>query len=110
TYPERLPCLEQLDLTKLGALHFYPFSKEKFPCFSLALEAGKAGGTAPTLLNGAGEEAVKAFLAGRIGFIQIAETIQGVLERIPNGKADCFETLQEADFKARRLANKIIYD
>ena len=109
TYPERLPCLEQLDFSKMGALHFYPFPQEKFPCFSLALEAGKAGGIAPTLLNGAGEEAVAAFLNGRIGFMQIAETIQGVLEKIPNRNANSFETLQEADFKAKELAKKLIY-
>jgi len=109
TYPERLPCLDQLDFAKLGELHFYPFPQEKFPCFSLALEAGKAGGIAPAVLNGAGETAVAAFLGGRIGFMQIAETIQGVLEKIPNRKADCFETLKEADFKAKEIAKNLIY-
>ncbi|MDE6411145.1 MAG: 1-deoxy-D-xylulose-5-phosphate reductoisomerase [Clostridia bacterium] len=109
TYPERLPCLEQLDFSKIGALHFYPFPQEKFPCYGLALQAGKAGGIAPTVLNGAGEVAVAAFLDGRIGFMQIAETIQGVLDKIPNRKADCFETLREADFKAKELAKNLIY-
>lgn len=109
TYPERLPCLDRLDFAKLGALHFYPLPEEKFPCFSLAIQAGKTGGTAPTLLNAAGEEAVSAFLAGRIGFMQIAETIQGVLDKVSVGRADCFETLKEADFKAREIAKKLIY-
>lgn len=109
TYPERLPCLDQLDFAKLGELHFYPFPQEKFPCFSLAIEAGKAGGIAPAVLNGAGETAVAAFLDGRIGFMQIAETIQGVLEKIPNRKADCYETLKEADFKAKEIAKNLIY-
>lgn len=110
TYPERLPCLNQLDFSKIGALHFYPFPQEKFPCYGLALQAGKAGGIAPTVLNGAGEVAIAAFLDGRIGFMQIAETIQGVLDKIPNRKADCFETLREADFKAKNLAKNLIYD
>ncbi len=110
TYPERLPCLQQLDLTKIGTLHFYPFPKEDFPCFSLALAAGKAGGIMPTLLNGAAEEAVKAFLKGSITFLQIAETIQSVLGAVPNEKASDFETLAEADKKARALAVKTIYD
>ncbi len=109
TYPDRLPCLDQLDLVKIGTLNFYPFPKDKFPCFSLAVEAGKAGGIAPTLLNGAGEEAVGAFLKGRIKFLQIAETIQGVLEKIPNAGADCFETLRAADIQARELAKRLIY-
>ena len=108
TYPERLPCLKQLDFAQLGALHFYPFPEEKFPCFSLALHAGRAGGTAPTLLNAAGEEGVAAFLKGRIGFTKIAQTIQEVLEKIPNRKVDCFETLQEEDFKARELAKTLL--
>ncbi len=109
TYPDRLPCLNQLDFSQMGALHFYPFPQEKFPCFSLAIQAGKAGGVAPTALNGAGEAAVAAFLAGRMSFTQIAETIQGVLDRIPNREADCFETLRETDFKARKIAEKLIY-
>ena len=108
TYPERLPCLKQLDFVEVGALHFYPFPEEKFPCFSLALHAGRAGGTAPTLLNAAGEEGVAAFLKGRIGFTKIAQTIQEVLEKIPNRKVDCFETLQEEDFKARELAKTLL--
>lgn len=109
TYPERLPCLNQLDFTKIGTLHFYPFPEERFPCFTLALQAGRAGGIAPAVLNGAGEEAVAAFLNGRIGFMQIAEAIQGALNTIPNRRADCFETLREADFKAREIAKKLIY-
>lgn len=109
TYPERLPCLNQLDFTKIGALHFYPFPEERFPCFTLAIQAGRAGGIAPAVLNGAGEEAVAAFLCGRIGFMQIAETIQGALNTIPNQRADCFEAVREADFKAREIAKKLIY-
>ena len=110
TYPVRLKCLNQLDFAQMGALHFYPFPSEKFPCFDLALSAGKAGGTAPTLLNGAGEVAVSAFLKGQIKFLEIAQIIQDVLEKIPNRNADCFETLKEADLKARELATKLIYD
>ena len=110
TYPERLPCLNQLDFAKMGALHFYPFPAEKFPCFDLALKAGKAGGTAPTLLNAAGEEGVEAFLKGSIKFLQIAQIIQDVLDKIPSQKVDCFETLKEEDVKARELAKKLIYD
>ena len=109
TYPQRLPCLKQLDFANMGALHFYPFPADKFPCFDLAIQAGKAGGTAPALLNAAGEEGVAAFLNGRIKFLEIAKTIQGVLDKIPNRKVDCFETLQEEDFKARELAKTLIY-
>ncbi|MDE7158963.1 MAG: 1-deoxy-D-xylulose-5-phosphate reductoisomerase, partial [Clostridiales bacterium] len=110
TYPERIPCLNQLDLAKLGTLHFYEFPKEKFPCFTLAVEAGKTGGTAPAVLNGAAEEAVRAFLNERISFLKIADTVKDALDKIPVRGADSFETLCEADARAREAARKFIYD
>lgn len=109
TYPERLACAPQLDLVKFSALHFERLKEENFPCFSLALAAGKEGGTAPTVLNGAGEEAVRAFLSGSIPFPKIAETIGETLARIPNGTASSFGALQEADALARRKATEFIY-
>ncbi|MDE5897552.1 MAG: 1-deoxy-D-xylulose-5-phosphate reductoisomerase, partial [Clostridia bacterium] len=51
TCPERFPCCEQLDLAKIGTLHFEELPEKKFPCFGLAVEAGKAGGTCPAVLN-----------------------------------------------------------
>ncbi len=109
TYPERLPCAADLDLPALGALHFERLPEEKFPCFRLAVEAGRAGGTCPTVLNGAAEVAVRAFLSGRITFPQIAETIGCALDRVPKSAADCFETLCEADLRARAAATSFIY-
>ncbi len=109
TYPERLPCLKPLDLAAVGALHFYPLPEENFPCFSLALQAGRAGGILPAALNGAAEVAVKAFLLGRIGFPAIAQIIEGVLSDTVNGKADGFEALAEADGRARAAAEGKIH-
>lgn len=109
TYPERLPCCEQLDLAKIGTLRFERLPEEKFPCFTLALKAGAAGGTCPTVLNGAGEEAVRAFLSGRISFPKIAETIEDALNRIPRAEANNFEAVAEADRIAREAALKFIY-
>lgn len=110
TYPERLPCVKELDLCALGALHFYPFPREDFPCFGLAVKAGAAGGILPAALNGAAEVAVKAFLAGRIGFLEIAQIIEDVLSGTANAKADCFDALAEADLRARRAAEEKIHD
>lgn len=109
TYPERLACCKQLDLEKIGTLRFERLPKEKFPCFTLALKAGAAGGTCPAVLNGAGEEAVRAFLSGRISFPQIAETIEDALCRIPRAEADSFEAVAAADSHARETALKFIY-
>lgn len=109
TYPDRLPCCPLLDLAEIGTLHFEPLQEEKFPCFSLAVEAGKAGGTLPAMLNAAGEEAVRAFLHGGIPFTKIAETIKDVLCALPRAEADSYDAVKEADVRARKAALKIIY-
>ncbi len=108
SYPKRLPCCEEVDLAKIGTLHFERLPAEKFPCFGLALQAGRAGGTAPTVLNGAAETAVQAFLRGRIAFPAIAETIEDVLGRIPIERADSYGTLSRADARAREEARRLI--
>ncbi len=109
TYPRRLPCLPSLRLTEVRALHFLPMREADFPCFTLAVEAGRAGGTLPAVLNGAGEVAVQAFLAGSISFPAIAETMKDALERIPRAAADSFEAVAEADRAGRAAANSYIY-
>src|SRR5215212_2115066 len=69
-YPERLAHAgtPRLDLGRIGALHFAPPDLARFPCLTLAMEAGRRGGTYPAVLVGAGEVAVERFLAGEIGF------------------------------------------
>lgn len=109
TYPERLPCCKQLDLASLSALHFTKLPQEKFPCFSLALEAGKTGGTAPTVLNAAAEIAVGMFLRDGISFPQIADTVKYALDRIPNEQVSSFEQLKETDARARICATEYCY-
>ncbi len=109
TYPARLPCERPLDLAALGALHFERLPAEKFPCFSLALQAGQEGGTAPTVLNAAAEVAVHAFLQGRISFLQIADTIKDALSRISSRRVEDFAQLNETDARTRRCATEFIY-
>ena len=105
TYPNRQDCgLQPLDFEKLGAIHFKPLLREKFPCYDLALRSAELGDNFPCALNGAGEVAVHAFLSGRIEFLQIAETIEWALARnermMPNG----YEILKETDARARAAA------
>ena len=109
TCPERLPCERPLDLAGLGKLTFLRLPEEKFPCYTLALAAGRAGGTLPTVLNGAAEEAVHAFLRGRITFPAIADTVKGALDAIPREEAESYECLAEADARARACAHALIY-
>ncbi len=109
TYPNRLPCAPQLRLEELGALHFLRLPEEKFPCYTLALAAGKAGGTCPCVLNAAGEEAVGAFLKGGITFGQIAETIQGALNAFAREEVESYEQLLAVDTRVRERARREIY-
>jgi 1-deoxy-D-xylulose-5-phosphate reductoisomerase len=57
----------------------------------LALEAGRAGGNAPTVLNAANEVAVGSFLAGKLSFTQISEVIAAAMDRIPAAPVGSFE-------------------
>ena len=62
----------RLDLTKIGAIHFEEVDMQRFPCLALSLEAGRMGKTYPAVLAAADEAAVEHFLAGHIGFLDIA--------------------------------------
>ncbi len=87
-YPERADvAVPRLDLATVGQLSFEPPDLETFACLRLALDAGRAGGTAPCVLNAADEVAVAAFLAGRIGFTAIPALIERVLARDAGGPA-----------------------
>ena len=109
TYPERLPCdLPSLDFEKLGKIEFLPLERKRFPCYDLALTSAELGDNYPCALNGAGEIAVRAFLDGRIGFTQIAEVIQEVLENTKREKAISYALLADTDKRARALAQEYI--
>src|SRR6185295_12572722 len=81
-WPEPPPPAPPLDL--LGRrLDFEAPDEETFRCLPLAREAGRAGGTAPAVLNAANEVAVAAFLEGGIGFLDIADAVERALEAVP---------------------------
>ena len=102
-YPERADVeVPRLDLAAAGELTFEEPDLETFACLRLAIEAGKAGGTAPCVLNAADEVAVAAFLDGRIGFGAIPEAIERVLGEMPARPVTHFADLFEVDAEARR--------
>ncbi len=102
-YPERADVdVPRLDLAQVGGLTFEEPDLETFACLRLALEAGRAGGTAPCALNAADEVAVAAFLDGRIPFTAIAAAIERVLEQMPARPLTHFEDLFAVDEEARR--------
>ena len=76
-YPERKEMIAKpVNFYELGALTFEKPDLETFKCLRFAYEAGKIGGLAPTILNGANEEAVALLLKEKIKFLQIAEIIE----------------------------------
>ena len=76
--------LPRLDWNKISSLNFEPVDYDKFPCLKLAVDAGKLGGTYPTVLCAADEVAVELFLSHRIGFTDIAKIVQETLEQHRN--------------------------
>lgn len=81
-YPQRVPnaSLPRLDFSKALTLTFEPVDPERYPCFQLAVEAGRKGGSYPAVVNGADEAAVDLFLQGRIPFTHIPRLLRHALE------------------------------
>jgi 1-deoxy-D-xylulose-5-phosphate reductoisomerase len=110
TYPRRVPTAvaeRRLDFAAQAALHFEALDTERFPCFTLAQSALRAGGIMPCALSAANETAVDLFLRGAIGFTRIYDIIDGVLNTITNGPADTYGAVTEADGGARTIAAAI---
>jgi 1-deoxy-D-xylulose-5-phosphate reductoisomerase len=104
THPERRQCpAGRLDFAAMGKLEFREPDFERFPALKLAFEALRAGGTAGAVYNGANEEAVKRFMRGEIGFLDIAKAIESALDRVTAGRADTLEAVLEADRQARAV-------
>jgi len=110
SYPERLPMeLPRLRPHRMEGWGFESPDRKRFPALSLAYGAAEIGGTAPAVMNGANEEAVRAFLSHRIGFTDIVR----VVDRVLSGWAGSFaaRTLKdvlEADMLSRRAARERI--
>jgi 1-deoxy-D-xylulose-5-phosphate reductoisomerase len=100
--------IEPLDLLAVGSLTFEPLDTDVFPCVRLAREAAKAGGTAPCVMNAANEVAVHAFLREQIQFTDIPAVIERSLEHTENGPVRAFESLYEADRRARAVAGEAV--
>jgi 1-deoxy-D-xylulose-5-phosphate reductoisomerase len=108
-YPERVEWDAPLvDWTRPGAWDFAPLDEGRHPCLKLAREAAQNGGDAPAALSAADETAVEAFLAGRIGFLDIARVVESVLREHRPRPLETIEALIETDRWARRRAEERI--
>ncbi|MGH7457982.1 MAG: 1-deoxy-D-xylulose-5-phosphate reductoisomerase [Longimicrobiaceae bacterium] len=109
SYPDRLGYQPpRFDPVEAGRLTFEPLRRECFPCFSLGLEAGRAGGTTPAAFNAANEVAVAAFLEGRIPFPGIPTVIEAVLDGFNAAPLSSLEAALAADGSARRGAEEAL--
>ncbi len=110
TYPERADnAFERLSLTDVGVLTFEKPDAETFKCLPLCVKAINEGGLAPTAVNGANEEAVALFLAGKIKFLQIADLAEKALARVHNKKDFTLEDILETDRAARALVRETVF-
>jgi 1-deoxy-D-xylulose-5-phosphate reductoisomerase len=109
TWPDRRPGpIRELDLFSCGSLSFAPPDTETFRCLALAIGAAKAGGTAPTILNGANEVAVAAFLKEKISFLDIERVVETALDTVPRQDLTSFDVVFQADRLARAAAEKAV--
>lgn len=104
SYPERLTTgSKPLDLFALGQLTFERGDENRFPALRIVKECLRAGGAACTILNGANEAAVAAFLAEKIPFGGITRLVETALDRLGSMPADTLTDIFHADQEARRV-------
>jgi 1-deoxy-D-xylulose-5-phosphate reductoisomerase len=104
-WPERMSTPSpRLDLAAVAKLDFAEPDTDQFPALRLARDALRAGGGAPTILSAANEVAVEAFLQRRIGFLDIATTVDRVVDRMGAHSAETLEDVLALDTAARRAA------
>lgn len=108
TYPERWESpAQRLSLAEVGRLTFREMDYERYPALRLAIDCGKAGGTATTAFNAANEIAVARFLRGEIPFLRIEEIISEVLQRHLNSGYPDLELIEFTDRTVRELASSL---
>lgn len=109
TWPEHVDlATRRLSLTELGHLDFEPPDLDRFPALRLCVDAGRRGGSYPAVLSAADEVAVAAFLAGRLGFLGIARTVERVLARHDPRPIASLEDVRSVDAWARAVAGEEI--
>ena len=104
-WPRRIASgASQLDFRALSELTFEEPDTGRFPCLRLAREALRQGGSATAVLNAANEEAVQAFLDGRLAFNGIAQLVEQAMESVPAPACTELDAVLEVDRQARAFA------
>lgn len=105
SYPERIELKQakSLNLAEVGTLEFKPMDFERFPCLKMAFEAGKRGGSYPTVLNAANEAAVELFLNKKISFLDIEKVVRDALTQHEKIEHPTLEEILDLDQNVRRM-------
>ncbi|MBT4907765.1 MAG: 1-deoxy-D-xylulose-5-phosphate reductoisomerase [Rhodospirillaceae bacterium] len=98
----------RLDLAAIGSLEFEEPDHERFPSIALARSALSAGRGATVVLNAANEVAVESFLDGRIGFLEIAETVMRVLDKVDGHEIASLEDFRSLDRESRHVSENLV--
>ena len=109
-YPDRVynESIRKFDPVATGALTFEHLNPERYPCFNIALDIARRGGTWPAALSGADDMAVEMFLAGRIGFMDIGPVIQEALKGHLSVEEPTLNDVLEAAAKAKERVNGVV--
>ena len=109
-YPDRLKySVDSLDFFTVGKeLTFEKPDRKVFKCIDLAYQAIKEGGSYPVVMNGANEELVSLFLAGKIRFLDIPNTIEKVMQVHTPSQPSSVEELLALDTESRKLAKELL--
>ena len=108
-FPQRLTSgVDMLDFEKLSELTFRTPDFVRYPCLKLAMQASKSGQGATTCLNAANEVAVDAFLHSKIGYLDIATVVEGVLQKVNVGSLSSIDEVLDTDRQAREIAKSIV--
>jgi 1-deoxy-D-xylulose-5-phosphate reductoisomerase len=108
-WPERIATPSpRLRLSDIGTLSFEAPDTTRFPCIRLARQVLETGGSKPCILNAANEIAVASFLNGAIGFLDIANVVEGVLSSSENQEIGSLEDVLAIDSWARNQADALI--
>ncbi|WP_404426877.1 1-deoxy-D-xylulose-5-phosphate reductoisomerase [Thalassospira australica] len=109
SWPERIRVdVARLDFATIGQLNFTSPDVKRFPALRLAREALQAGGTVPTVLNAANEIAVGAFLGGKVTFLQIADTVERMMNKIVTSPLRDLDQMFDLDDMVRRETLELI--
>lgn len=102
TCPDRFDCpTKRLSLTDIGTLTFQKPDRQTFRCLDICCDAIRSGGLKPAAVNGANEAAVDLFLKKKIGFLQIADLVEGAAQNQPAVKKFTINDVFAADSNAR---------